>query len=111
MHWDQHTFQLKPRARGFHLIDKEIARHLSCIAEYQIGLLNLFIQHTSASLTINENADPTVRIDMETHFNKFVPQGMSYYQHDYEQLNYASRHSLITCGFLNYDSRAGCLRL
>jgi secondary thiamine-phosphate synthase enzyme len=84
MHWDQHTFQLKPRARGFHLIDKEIARHLSCIAEYQIGFLNLFIQHTSASLTINENADPTVRIDMETHFNKFVPQGMSYYQHDYE---------------------------
>lgn len=84
MSWQQKSFQLKPRARGFHLIDAEITRHLAELRNYRIGILHLFIQHTSASLTINENADPTVRIDMETHFNKFVPQGQSYYQHDYE---------------------------
>lgn len=84
MTWQQKSFQLKPRARGFHLIDNEILQNLPELSSYRIGLLHIFIQHTSASLTINENADPTVRIDMETHFNKFVPQGQSYYQHDYE---------------------------
>ena len=84
MSWIQKSIQLKPRSRGFHLIDNEISKQLPELAEYKVGLLHLFIQHTSASLTINENADPTVRIDMETHFNKFIPQGQSYYQHDYE---------------------------
>ena len=84
MGWLQKSIQLKPRSRGFHLIEDEIARKLPELANYRIGILHLFIQHTSASLTINENADPTVRMDMETHFNKFVPQGQSYYQHDYE---------------------------
>ena len=49
-----------------------------------MGLLRLFLQHTSASLTINENADPTVRMDMESHFNHFVPERQPYYKHDYE---------------------------
>jgi secondary thiamine-phosphate synthase enzyme len=49
-----------------------------------VGILHLFLQHTSASLTINENADPTVRMDMESHFNRFVPERQTYYRHDYE---------------------------
>ena len=75
---------MKPRSRGFHIIDDELLRQLPEITQYKVGLLHLFIQHTSASLTINENADPTVRMDMESHFNKFVPERQSYYKHDYE---------------------------
>ncbi|MCF2900062.1 secondary thiamine-phosphate synthase enzyme YjbQ [Pseudoalteromonas sp. SYSU M81236] len=84
MSWQQKTIQLKPRSRGFHIIDDEILRQLPEITQYKFGLLHLFIQHTSASLTINENADPTVRMDMESHFNHFVPERQSYYRHDYE---------------------------
>ncbi|MDI4652847.1 MULTISPECIES: secondary thiamine-phosphate synthase enzyme YjbQ [Pseudoalteromonas] len=84
MSWQQKTIQLKPRSRGFHIIDDELLRQLPEITQYKVGLLHLFIQHTSASLTINENADPTVRLDMESHFNHFVPERQSYYRHDYE---------------------------
>ena len=84
MSWQQTQITLKPRARGFHLIDDEILAQLSELANYKVGLLHLFIQHTSASLTINENADPTVRMDMESHFNHFVPEHQPYYRHDYE---------------------------
>lgn len=82
--WLQKTFSLKPRSRGFHLVDNDINAQLPEISRYRIGILHLFIQHTSASLTINENADPTVRMDMESHFNQFVPERQSYYKHDYE---------------------------
>lgn len=82
--WLQKTFSLKPRSRGFHLVDNDINAQLPEISRYRIGILHLFIQHTSASLTINENADPTVRMDMESHFNKFVPERQNYYKHDYE---------------------------
>jgi len=84
MSWFQKTITLKPRSRGFHLITNEIEQALSEINKYHIGLAHIFIQHTSASLTINENADPTVRMDLESHFNQFVPQCQSYYLHDYE---------------------------
>ncbi len=84
MSWQQKQITLKPRSRGFHLIDDEILAQLNELANYKVGLLHLFIQHTSASLTINENADPTVRMDMESHFNKFVPDRQPYYRHDYE---------------------------
>jgi len=84
MSWQQKTIQLKPRSRGFHIIDDELLRQLPEITQYKVGLSHLFIQHTSASLTINENADPTVRMDMESHFNHFVPERQSYYRHDYE---------------------------
>ena len=84
MSWQQKIITLKPRTRGFHLIDDEILPQLSELSRYKVGLLHLFIQHTSASLTINENADPTVRMDMESHFNKFVPERQPYYLHDYE---------------------------
>lgn len=80
----QYQLRLKPRSRGFHLIDSEILQQLPQLAKCNIGVLHLFIQHSSASLTINENADPTVRTDMESHFNKFVPENAPYYRHTYE---------------------------
>ncbi|HAT8558270.1 TPA: YjbQ family protein [Vibrio vulnificus] len=79
--WYQKCLTLPARKRGFHLITDEIEQQLPKLS---VGLLHLFIQHTSASLTINENADPTVRHDMEQHFNRFVPERAPYYQHDYE---------------------------
>lgn len=80
----QTQITLKSRKRGFHLIDDDILAQLPKLAQSQIGVLHLFIQHSSASLTINENADPTVRVDMESHFNKFVPENAPYYRHTYE---------------------------
>ncbi|QTL36754.1 MULTISPECIES: secondary thiamine-phosphate synthase enzyme YjbQ [Pseudoalteromonas] len=84
MSWHQTHITLRPRQRGFHLIDDEVLTQLPQLGYYKVGLLHLFIQHTSASLTLNENADPTVRMDMESHFNHFVPERQSYYRHDYE---------------------------
>ena len=74
------TLPAKPR--GFHLVTDDIERALS--ATDHTGLLHIFIQHTSASLTINENADPTVRQDFESHFNKMVPANAPYYRHTFE---------------------------
>jgi secondary thiamine-phosphate synthase enzyme len=76
--------QLRPRARGFHLITDEVVGHLSELSNIKIGLLNILIKHTSASLTINENADPSVRKDFESYFNRAVPENESYYTHDEE---------------------------
>ncbi len=72
--WLQRRFKLAAKPRGFHLVTKEILDFLPEIEEYSIGLLHLFILHTSASLTVNENADPDVRVDMETVFNRMVPE-------------------------------------
>ncbi len=72
--WFQKQIQLVPRPRGFHLISNEIVQQLPEIAQIKIGLFHLFIQHTSASLTINENADPDVRVDMETYINRICPE-------------------------------------
>lgn len=78
----QFEITLPPFRRGFHLIDDYIA---SAVKPFpQTGLLHIFVQHTSAAITINENADPTVRMDFETVFNKLVPEGMPYYKHDME---------------------------
>lgn len=82
--WLQATIHLKPKSRGFHLISDDIHQNLPDISMISVGILHLFIQHTSASLTLNENADPTVRTDMESHFNKYVPERASYYLHTYE---------------------------
>lgn len=84
MRSDQITFTLKPRERGFHLITDEIITALPQLADYSVGVLHLFIQHTSASLTINENADPTVRVDFSSHFDRFVPENAPYYRHTLE---------------------------
>ncbi|MCL1143611.1 secondary thiamine-phosphate synthase enzyme YjbQ [Shewanella gaetbuli] len=82
--WLQKQIYLKAKRRGFHLIDNELFAQLPEISNYKIGLVHLFIQHTSASLAINENADPTVRGDFERHFNVMVPENAPYYQHTYE---------------------------
>ena len=82
--WFQKEFSLAAKSRGFHLVTEEVMRQLPEIAGFQCGLMQLFIKHTSASLSLNENADPTVRADLERHFNQFVPERAPYYQHDYE---------------------------
>ncbi|WP_152287977.1 secondary thiamine-phosphate synthase enzyme YjbQ [Flavicella marina] len=80
----QKEVTLEPKQRGFHLITSEILNHIPELSKISIGKLEVFIKHTSASLTINENADPTVRVDFETHINKMIPENMPYYKHDYE---------------------------
>ncbi len=72
--WLQCEFSLSPRRRGFHLVTDEVLEQAPPIQEINVGLFHLFLLHTSASLTINENADPDVRIDMETCFNHLVPE-------------------------------------
>ncbi len=84
MQFFQKEISLPQYKRGFHLITREITSQLPEISRIKTGMFQVFIKHTSASLTINENADPTVRIDFESHFNKAVPENMPYYQHDYE---------------------------
>ena len=79
--WKQKTIRLQAKSRGFHLITRELVAQLPELSELKVGLAHFFMQHTSASLTINENADPDVREDMEAHFNHFVPQNQSYYRH------------------------------
>ena len=82
--WYQQEIKLSPRKRGFHLITREILQPLESIKTIKIGILQLFIKHSSASLCINENADPDVRHDVEAHFNQFVPENAPYYDHTLE---------------------------
>jgi secondary thiamine-phosphate synthase enzyme len=74
MSWSQHTITLEPRPRGIHLVTNEITAKLPELSELQIGLAHVFIRHTSASLTLNENASPDVRRDFETWLNATVPE-------------------------------------
>jgi secondary thiamine-phosphate synthase enzyme len=82
------TFQkeitLQKKSRGFHIITSEILSQVPEIAEVNIGIANIFIKHTSASLTINENVSSDVLRDLERHFNKFIPENAPYYEHNYE---------------------------
>ena len=80
----QKVIHLKERKRGFHLITAEITRELTEINEIKTGICHVFIQHTSASLTINENADPTVRKDFESYFSRAVPENRHDYIHNDE---------------------------
>ncbi len=80
----QKTYTLKPYARGFHLVTAEILQAIPELRQIEIGMCQVFIQHTSASLTINENADPTVRSDFRMFFDKLVPENDPEYQHDDE---------------------------
>ncbi|WP_224483655.1 secondary thiamine-phosphate synthase enzyme YjbQ [Robertkochia aurantiaca] len=80
----QREIRLKPQSRGFHLITDEVVSALPELRDVKIGQLQIFIKHTSASLTVNENADATVRGDFERHFNVMVPENASYYRHTYE---------------------------
>jgi secondary thiamine-phosphate synthase enzyme len=84
MTWIQREITLAERNRGFHLITSEVLDQLPEIADVSVGLINLFLKHTSASLAINEGVEPEVRGDIERHFNEMVPENASYYQHNYE---------------------------
>lgn len=84
MSWQQLIISLKPRSRGFHLITDEILAKLPALSSYRTGIAHFFIQHTSASLTINENADPTVRSDLEAYLGRSVPENAPYFQHTCE---------------------------
>ncbi len=84
MKWLQREFKLLSKTRGFHLITDIVISKIPEIRTFEVGMMHVFIKHTSASLTINENADPTVRLDFESHMNKMVPENMPYYLHNYE---------------------------
>ncbi|MCA9258339.1 MAG: secondary thiamine-phosphate synthase enzyme YjbQ [Planctomycetales bacterium] len=78
MFWSQNCLQLSPKSRGFHLVTDEICRQLPAIREVRVGLLHLFLQHTSASLSLNENADPDVPLDLEDAFANLAPEDGGY---------------------------------
>lgn len=84
MAWYQNTFRLPSFRRGFHLVTHLIEENMPELQSIEVGLAHVFIHHTSAGLTLNENADPTVRVDFESHFNKMVPENAPYYKHNYE---------------------------
>lgn len=96
----QKEIKLPSKSRGFHLVTDEIMAQCPEIKEYKTGFLHIFIKHTSAGLTINENADPTVRADFEAHINKMVPEGQPYYRHTAEGPDDMPAHikaSLLGC--------------
>jgi secondary thiamine-phosphate synthase enzyme len=116
--WLQREISLKSRARGFHLVTGEILRQVPELSSFRVGMMNVFIKHTSASLTINENADATVRADFESFFNRVVPENEPYYQHIYEGSDDLPSHlkgSILGCsldipvtdGELNFGSWQG----
>ena len=82
--WLQREITLRPRPRGFHLVTDEVESALPELRDVRVGLLHLFIRHTSASLTLNENASPDVRDDFEAYFNETVPEDAPYWTHTIE---------------------------
>jgi secondary thiamine-phosphate synthase enzyme len=82
--WVQQQFQLATRPRGFHLVTGEVLEAVPQLSELEVGLLHLLIRHTSASLTLQENASPDVRRDFETWFNRAVPERADYWTHTLE---------------------------
>ncbi|MBS4704079.1 secondary thiamine-phosphate synthase enzyme YjbQ [Aeromonas veronii] len=90
--WQQCLLTLKPRSRGFHLVTDELVAKLPMLADYRIGMAHLLLQHTSASLTLNENCDPSVRSDMEAHLHRLAPEDAPYYRHTYEGVDDMPAH-------------------
>jgi secondary thiamine-phosphate synthase enzyme len=88
----QKEIVLKPKPRGFHLISHEVLQSIPELHSIKVGIAHIFIKHTSASLTINENADPTVRNDMERYFNTIVPESANYFEHVYEGTDDMTSH-------------------
>ncbi len=84
MSWYQKQISLSPKPRGFHLVTDEIITNLEELDNFKVGVAHIFICHTSASLTLNENASPDVLHDFEKHFNKMVPENAPYYKHTLE---------------------------
>lgn len=99
----QQLIALPEKPRGFHLITREVVQALPAMTGITTGFCQVFIQHTSASLTINENADPTVRMDFETFFNKTVRENDPDYKHDYEGADDMPAHlkaSMLGCSVM-----------
>jgi len=82
--WHQKEITLSPRPRGYHIITDEVVSEVPKISEINAGMAHIFIKHTSASITINENADPSVRRDFKSHFKRMVPEDTSLYEHTLE---------------------------
>jgi secondary thiamine-phosphate synthase enzyme len=111
--WIQKELHLKSRPRGFHLITEELLLELPDLRDFRTGMMNIFIMHTCASLTINENADPTVRWDFESFFNHAVPENEPYYQHQDEGADDLPAHlkSSLLGSSLNIPVANGHLKL
>lgn len=90
--WIQKEIQLSPKSRGYHIITDEVLREIPEIKDIETGIAHIFIQHTSAGLTINENADPSVRRDFESHFSRAVPEDISLYEHTLEGTDDMTSH-------------------
>ena len=112
MGWFQKEISIIGKERGFNLITDEILNNID-ISDYKVGVLHLHIMHTSASLTVNENADTTVREDMESYFNKFVPENEPYYKHTFEGPDDIPAHikSSILGNSVSVPIKDGLLRL
>ena len=111
--WIQKKISLLAKQRGFHLVSNEIIHAIPELKQIKVGLLHLFIQHTSASLAINENADPDVRIDMEAYFNQAIPENEPYYRHVLEGSDDMPAHlkSVVLGGDLTIPIANGQLQM
>lgn len=113
MIWDQALIELAPLPRGFHLVTNEVLAQAPSLANCEVGLLHLFIQHTSASLAINENADPDVRGDLQRHFDTLAPRNAPHYAHTLEGPDDMPAHikSVLIGSSLTVPVRDGALAL
>ncbi len=113
MEWHQKEINLAPKPRGFHLVTREISDLVPEIQDFRVGIAHLFVKHTSASICINENADPSVRIDMESHFNQMIPENAPYYEHTMEGSDDMPAHikASIIGSSISVPIAAGRLRL
>lgn len=112
MDCEQRLITLSPRDRGIHLITRELREELPELDAYRVGIAHLFLQHTSAGLTLNENASPSVRSDMERHLEEMVPEDQPYYEHTLEGSDDMPAHiktSLLGSG-LSVPVRDGSFR-
>ena len=109
----QKQFTLSPKSRGFHLVTHEIANQIPELASFRVGLAHIFICHTSASLTINENAAPDVRHDFEQHMNTMVPENQPYYRHTDEGADDMPAHikASMMDSSLSIPITNGCLNM
>ena len=111
--WLQKEIIVKSKNRGFHLITNEVKNNIPEISSINIGILHVFIKHSSASITINENSDKSVRIDFESHFNEMIPDDSKNYTHIYEGPDDMSAHikSSILGNSLSIPIKNGELQL
>lgn len=90
--WVQKEIFLKPQIRGFHLVSSEVLEQLPELQAFAVGVAHFFLQHTSASITVSENADPSVRDDLESSFNQLAPENAGYYTHVFEGVDDMPAH-------------------